>query len=440
MYAFSGCSGLRSITIPNSVTSIKYCAFFGCKNLTSITIPPSVKRIENCAFNYSFAQPYTGKILQLPSLSEDPTEWGLSQQSIDNFKYGLHDSNGVLILDAEYARNAKELVDNTTNTQYYFVEHSGKKGMIDTKGNWPIPLNASISDITLAGNGYFRIKSNGSYGIVNANGKEIISTTRGYTSIGDYDSSKGSFAFTKKGYSGYCDTRGQEISLTKLAPTANDIKANGGYASAAEIKNGNVKYYIVGKGGRYGLADANGKVVIPVEMESLGSAGAGFLKFKSNGFWGIMNFQGHIIIDTTRGYTSIGDYLTSRQRFTYEMYGFKGECDGTGKELSRIKVATPQQNATATNTTNKNSGNSNSGSSTSTVIVEHHRDPIPVQEWQQCANCWGEGKVMCLGACGGTGTYYVGDRLHICSSCNGAGKKMCPYCSGQGGRYQTVYK
>ena len=45
-YAFSGCSGLTSITIPNSVTSIGYGAFSGCSGLTSITIPNSVTSID----------------------------------------------------------------------------------------------------------------------------------------------------------------------------------------------------------------------------------------------------------------------------------------------------------------------------------------------------------------------------------------------------------
>ena len=48
--AFSGCSGLTSITIPDSVTSIGYCAFYNCKGLTSITIPGSVTSIGSCAF------------------------------------------------------------------------------------------------------------------------------------------------------------------------------------------------------------------------------------------------------------------------------------------------------------------------------------------------------------------------------------------------------
>ncbi len=50
-YAFSGCSGLTSVTIPNSVTSIGWSAFDGCSGLTSVTIPNSVTSIGKRAFN-----------------------------------------------------------------------------------------------------------------------------------------------------------------------------------------------------------------------------------------------------------------------------------------------------------------------------------------------------------------------------------------------------
>ncbi len=49
--AFSGCSGLTSITIPLSVTSIGNSAFSGCSGLTSITIPSSVTSIGSTAFS-----------------------------------------------------------------------------------------------------------------------------------------------------------------------------------------------------------------------------------------------------------------------------------------------------------------------------------------------------------------------------------------------------
>ncbi|MDY4854374.1 MAG: leucine-rich repeat domain-containing protein, partial [Prevotella sp.] len=50
--AFSGCTGLTSVTIPNSVTSIGGSAFAWCESLTSVTIPNSVTSIGNEAFAY----------------------------------------------------------------------------------------------------------------------------------------------------------------------------------------------------------------------------------------------------------------------------------------------------------------------------------------------------------------------------------------------------
>ena len=50
--AFRSCSGLTSITIPNSVTSIGNGAFWYCSGLTSITIPNSVTSIGDFVFYY----------------------------------------------------------------------------------------------------------------------------------------------------------------------------------------------------------------------------------------------------------------------------------------------------------------------------------------------------------------------------------------------------
>ena len=50
--AFSGCSGLTSVTIPNNVTSIGQSAFAGCFGLTSVTIPNSVTSMGEWAFCY----------------------------------------------------------------------------------------------------------------------------------------------------------------------------------------------------------------------------------------------------------------------------------------------------------------------------------------------------------------------------------------------------
>lgn len=49
-FAFSGCSGLTRVTIPNSITSIGYQVFENCSGLTNITIPNSVTSIGDWAF------------------------------------------------------------------------------------------------------------------------------------------------------------------------------------------------------------------------------------------------------------------------------------------------------------------------------------------------------------------------------------------------------
>ncbi len=50
-WAFYGCGGLMSITVPSSVMSIGNHAFTSCSKLTDITIPNGVTRIEDWAFD-----------------------------------------------------------------------------------------------------------------------------------------------------------------------------------------------------------------------------------------------------------------------------------------------------------------------------------------------------------------------------------------------------
>ncbi|WP_163411229.1 leucine-rich repeat domain-containing protein [Flavobacterium ajazii] len=50
--AFYGCTGLTSVTIPNSITNISNYAFFNCTGLTSVTIPNSVTNIGSGAFYF----------------------------------------------------------------------------------------------------------------------------------------------------------------------------------------------------------------------------------------------------------------------------------------------------------------------------------------------------------------------------------------------------
>ena len=48
--AFSGCSNITSVYIPDSVTSLSSSAFASCTSLTSVTLPNSVKTMYSYAF------------------------------------------------------------------------------------------------------------------------------------------------------------------------------------------------------------------------------------------------------------------------------------------------------------------------------------------------------------------------------------------------------
>ena len=50
--AFIDCTELTSVTIPDSVTDIRWRAFYNCVSLKSVTIPKSVTYIDNYAFGY----------------------------------------------------------------------------------------------------------------------------------------------------------------------------------------------------------------------------------------------------------------------------------------------------------------------------------------------------------------------------------------------------
>ncbi len=50
--SFIGCTGITSVSIPNTITAIPKKAFYSCNNLTSVTIPSSVTSIGNHVFQY----------------------------------------------------------------------------------------------------------------------------------------------------------------------------------------------------------------------------------------------------------------------------------------------------------------------------------------------------------------------------------------------------
>jgi hypothetical protein len=53
---FYGCTGLASVTLPDSVTAIESSAFRGCTGLRSITIPKNVTVISGSVYGSAFSE------------------------------------------------------------------------------------------------------------------------------------------------------------------------------------------------------------------------------------------------------------------------------------------------------------------------------------------------------------------------------------------------
>lgn len=71
IYKYAECSGLTSVIIPNSVTSIGRSAFSECRGLTSVTIPDSVTSIESNTFACCSALAYLSIGSGITSIASD---------------------------------------------------------------------------------------------------------------------------------------------------------------------------------------------------------------------------------------------------------------------------------------------------------------------------------------------------------------------------------
>ncbi len=135
--AFSDCTGLTSVTIPDGVTSIGSGAFLGCTDLTSVTIGNSVTSVGSSAFSgctglTSVTIPNSVTSIE-ESVFSDCT--GLSSVTIGDSvtSIGNRAFSGCSNLTSVYF-NAKECTDFKENSDVF--RYAGKKteGMVITFG------------------------------------------------------------------------------------------------------------------------------------------------------------------------------------------------------------------------------------------------------------------------------------------------------------------
>lgn len=339
--AFQNCSNLVSVTLPSSITTIKGFTFSNCHRLSSIKIPKSVKYIERGAF-------YRCRNFNTIHISDISSWCKIEYDELETF-YPYH-----LYLNGKEVNDLVIPLDVTTISDCAFSLCKSISSVI-------IP-----NSVTTIGNGAFWKCSNLITVVISNSVTSIPRDAFSFcSSLSSVSIPSSVTSIGNNAFHGCTSLDAIEIPNSVKQINERNFRYDFRYAKGPTIipitltpisGPNKTSYYIVkAKDGKCGLRDADGKVIVPTEMEALESAGIGYLRYKLNGFWGLMNYKGKIIIDTDRGYTSIGDFKTFNKRFPYTMTGYKGECDVTGKQISKIKIEVSQQatagssNATETN-------------------------------------------------------------------------------------------
>ena len=152
--AFSGCTGLTSVTIGNSVTSIGSNAFSGCDHLTSVTIGNSVTNIGKYAFDYC-----TGLT---------KAEFA-SIESLCNINFYDYIANPLCY--------AKHLYVNGQEVKDLVIPNS-----VTNIGNQAFRGCSSLTSVTIGNS----VNSIGSSAFMDCSGLTSVTIPESVTSIGDY--------------------------------------------------------------------------------------------------------------------------------------------------------------------------------------------------------------------------------------------------------------
>ncbi len=195
-YAFSGCSGLTSITIPNSVTSIGKSAFSGCSGLTSVTIPNSVTSIGNYAFQDCTGLTSVSIPNSVTSIGSEAFSYcsGLTSVTIGNSvtsigNYAFYECSGLTSIAVEGGNTTYDsrndcnaIIETSTNTLIVGCKTTVIPNIVTSIGDRAFDSCHGLTSITIPNS----VTSIGEMAFWGCDGLTSVTIPNSVTSIGDY--------------------------------------------------------------------------------------------------------------------------------------------------------------------------------------------------------------------------------------------------------------
>lgn len=260
--------------------------------------------------------------------------WRITRASYDDFKLlnpdliqvsqkgkvGLLSSDDKLIVPCRY-----DYVTAPSAEGYSAVQVGSKWGVIDRNGRYSMPLTDKFERIFPFYENYARVLMKGRYGFIDIKGNMYISPQ--YPDAGN--ASEGMIAVKINNKWGFVNTD-EEL---KVQPYYDQVWAfvngcaivygSGKYnlvnkegkelhASCESLKVTSTGKYLLGREGRFGLADERGNEFLPVRYEKIREVKDGYFIVNLRGLYGVLDRNASIVIPITYSYIQ---YDTFNQLF-----------------------------------------------------------------------------------------------------------------------------